>query len=98
MPGLDTWRARRSLRLFGLLQPVHLLLILLIVVLVLGPGRLQGIGRSLGQSWRALIGGFRDGAGDAPPQAALPARACVRCGVWSGDVASYCTRCGAPLP
>jgi sec-independent protein translocase protein TatA len=82
----------------GLLQPAHLLLILIVVVLVLGPGRLQGLGRALGQSWRALIAGFRDGAREAPPSAALPARACVRCGVWSGDVASYCTRCGAPLP
>jgi TatA/E family protein of Tat protein translocase len=82
----------------GLLQPGHLLLILIIVVLVLGPGRLRGLGRALGQSWRALVAGFRDGAREAPSSAALPARACVRCGVWSGDVASYCTHCGAPLP
>jgi hypothetical protein len=83
--------------LFGLLQPVHLLVILLILVLVLGPNRLRGIGRGLGQSWHALIGGFRE-AGRDSPAAALPARACVRCGVWSGEVASYCSRCGTPLP
>jgi hypothetical protein len=82
----------------GLLQPVHLLIILVVLVLVLGPGRLRGFGRALGESWRALIAGFRDGSRAAPPSAALPARACVRCGVWSGDVASYCTKCGAPLP
>ena len=82
----------------GLLQPVHLLIILIVVVLVLGPGRLRGIGHALGQSWRALLGGFRDATHETPPSAALPARACVRCGVWSGDVASYCTKCGAPLP
>jgi TatA/E family protein of Tat protein translocase len=83
----------------GLLQPVHWLIILVVVVLVLGPGRLRGLGQALGQSWRALIAGFHDGAHAAPPpSAALPARACVRCGVWSGEMAAYCTRCGAPLP
>jgi hypothetical protein len=82
----------------GLLQPVHLLIIVIVLVLVLGPGRLRGIGQALGQSWRALIAGFKDGSRQAPPSAALPARACVQCGVWSGDVASYCTKCGAPLP
>ena len=82
----------------GALQPVHLLVILIVLVLVLGPGRLRGIGQSLGQSWRALVAGFKDSTREAPPAAALPARACVRCGVWSGDVASYCTKCGAPLP
>ncbi len=83
--------------MFGALQPIHWLIILVVLVLVLGPGRLQGLGRSLGQSWRALSGGFREGAREASPPA-LPARASVRCGVWSGDMASYCTRCGAPLP
>jgi sec-independent protein translocase protein TatA len=82
----------------GLLQPAHLVIILIVLLLVLGPGRLRGIGQSLGQSWRALTGGFREASREAPPPAELPARACVRCGVWSGEVASYCTKCGAPLP
>jgi sec-independent protein translocase protein TatA len=82
----------------GLLQPAHLLIILVILVLVLGPGRLRGVGRALGESWRALVAGFRDGAQTPTSSPALPARPCARCGVWSGEVASYCTRCGAPLP
>jgi len=81
----------------GLLQPVHLLVILIILVLVLGPTRLQGIGHALGQSWRSLVAGFRTSTQDAEPPAALPARPCPRCGGWSGDVANYCTRCGAAL-
>ena len=81
----------------GLLQPAHLLIILVILILVLGPTRLQGIGRGIGQSWRALIAGFRTGARDAEPPPALPAHPCPRCGVWSGELANYCTRCGAAL-
>jgi sec-independent protein translocase protein TatA len=82
----------------GLLQPVHLLVIVLIVVVILGPGPFKRAGHSLGQSWRALVAGFRAGAQPTPrPQAALPARPCAQCGTWSGETASYCTRCGAAL-
>ena len=79
----------------GLFQPAHLLVLLVIVVLVLGPGRLTSLGRALGQSWRAFVAGFRSEAtrADGP----LLARACPRCGVYGADLASYCTRCGAQL-
>lgn len=40
----------------GLLQPTHLILILAIALLVLGPKRLPEAGRSLGQALR----GFKD--------------------------------------
>ncbi len=40
----------------GLLQPMHLLLILGIALIVFGPRRLPELGRSLGQSIR----GFKD--------------------------------------
>ena len=81
----------------GLLQPGHLLLILVIVLLVLGPRRLGRLGRALGQSCRALVAGWRDGPSAADPPAALSATACPRCGGWSADTARYCTRCGAAL-
>ena len=80
----------------GLLQPAHLLLLLVLLLLLFGPGRLSSLGRSLGQSWRELLAGFRAGS-HRPPPAALTARPCPRCGVWSADLASYCTRCGAYL-
>ncbi len=85
----------------GLLQPAHLVVLLLILLLVMGPGRLRGVGRALGESVRALVAGFREGsqpaaraAGDAP---ALPARPCPRCGGWSVETAAFCTRCGTRL-
>ncbi len=46
----------------GLLQPMHLLLILGIALLVFGPKRLPELGRSLGSSIR----GFKDAMNDDP--------------------------------
>jgi len=80
----------------GVFQPAHLLIVLIVLLLVLVPGRLTGMGRALGQSWRALVAGFREGARERPA-ATLPARACPRCGVWGAEMARYCTRCGATL-
>jgi len=51
----------------GLLQPMHLLVILLIALVVLGPRRLPELGKSLGQAVR----GFRDsfsGKHEAKPE------------------------------
>jgi sec-independent protein translocase protein TatA len=86
----------------GLLQPIHLVVVLAILVLVLGPGRLRNVGRTLGLSVRELVAGFREAsrpaaAPEGTPPAALPARPCPRCAAWSVEMASYCTRCGARL-
>jgi sec-independent protein translocase protein TatA len=91
--------------LAGLFQPAHLLVLLLIVLMIMGPGRLRNMGRLLGQSVRELVAGFRESAetpaapaapaASAPPE--LPARPCPRCAAWSVEMANYCTRCGARL-
>ena len=50
-----------------ILQPTHLLIILVVALLVLGPKRLPEAGRSLGKSLRD----FKDalnGAADEPPE------------------------------
>ncbi len=47
----------------GLLQPMHLLLILGIALLVFGPKRLPELGRSLGSSIRGFKEGMNDTAG-----------------------------------
>lgn len=44
----------------GLLSPTHLLIILVIAVVVLGPKRLPEAGRGLGEAMR----GFRESIGD----------------------------------
>ncbi|HLI29057.1 MAG TPA: twin-arginine translocase TatA/TatE family subunit [Chloroflexota bacterium] len=80
----------------GALQPLHLLVILALVLLLLGPRRLVNTGRALGQSWRALVAGWQQGVRAEEP--ALPARPCPRCGVWSAEPARYCAVCGTALP
>jgi sec-independent protein translocase protein TatA len=52
----------------GLFQPGHLLLILLIVLILFGPGKLPDIGRALGDTVRE----FRRSV-QAPPETGQPA-------------------------
>ncbi len=51
----------------GLFQPMHLLLILLIVLIVFGPGKLPELGEGLGKSIKA----FKKALKDDQPAAAL---------------------------
>lgn len=44
----------------GLLQPTHLLIILVIALVVFGPQRLPELGRSLGKGVRDLRGSLRE--------------------------------------
>jgi len=45
----------------GLLQPTHLFFILLIVLLLFGPGKLPELGRSLGKGLREFKDALRGG-------------------------------------
>ena len=45
----------------GLLQPTHLFFILLIVLLLFGPGKLPELGRSLGKGIREFKDALRGG-------------------------------------
>ncbi len=45
----------------GLFQPMHLILILLIVLIVFGPGKLPELGAGLGKSIREFKKAMRDG-------------------------------------
>ena len=45
----------------GLLQPTHLIFILLIVLLLFGPGKLPELGRSLGKGIREFKDALRGG-------------------------------------
>jgi sec-independent protein translocase protein TatA len=46
----------------GLVQPMHLLVILVIALLVFGPGKLKDLGKGLGEGIR----GFKDAIKDEP--------------------------------
>ncbi len=45
----------------GLLQPMHLILILLIVLIIFGPGKLPEIGAGLGKSIREFKKAMKEG-------------------------------------
>jgi sec-independent protein translocase protein TatA len=45
----------------GLLQPMHLMLILLIVLIIFGPGKLPEIGAGLGKSIREFKKAMKEG-------------------------------------
>lgn len=50
----------------GLMQPMHLILILLIVLIIFGPGKLPELGEGLGRSIREFKKAMKEGQ-DAPP-------------------------------
>ncbi len=94
----------------GLFQPGHLLLILLIALIVFGPGKLPELGSALGQGIREFkraIGGGDEapaatGAGALPPGPApagtsVAAAVCPRCQAPATAEARFCTRCGQQL-
>jgi sec-independent protein translocase protein TatA len=56
--------AKEGLAVFeGLFQPMHLLVILAIVLIIKGPGKLSEVGSSLGK----VIRGFKKSLEDEPP-------------------------------
>lgn len=82
----------------GLLQPTHLILILVIGLIVLGPGKLGDLGGQLGRGMREFKENV-DGAGPAPRalSAGTAGRFCTRCGAASEAFDRFCSQCGNPM-
>ena len=74
---------------------MHLAVILVIVLIIFGPGKLTNIGGQLGKGLRE----FRTTAENDPPTTASATGFCATCGHprAAGD-AQFCTECGGPLP
>ena len=82
----------------GALQPIHLLLVLVIVLIVFGAGRLTEVGGALGKGVRDFRANVED-KGKAGPTTASAAAFCPRCGSRIDEAASrFCQECGAALP
>lgn len=58
----------------GVIQPWHLLLILAIVLIVFGAGKLGSVGSALGQSVKEFKSAVDDGKGDQNAAQATPAQ------------------------
>ena len=58
----------------GGLSPIHWLIVIVIVLLVFGPGRLAGVGKGLGEGIRSFKKGLNDEAEDGDKPAAPKAQ------------------------
>ena len=74
----------------GALQPMHLIVILIIVLIVFGPGKLANMGSQLGKGMRE----FRDATSAEGAQAAS---FCTQCGSKNDGSARHCVACGVAL-
>ena len=76
----------------GLLQPTHLILILLIGLIVLGPGKAGDLGGQLGRGIRDFKRNMNEGEHLALSSGG---RFCSSCGVSTDVSARFCPTCGA---
>ncbi len=97
----------------GALQPMHLVLVLVIVLIVFGPGKLPELGSSLGKSLsefkRATSGDpepakdVAEPAAEAKPQAPIALKSapemasCRACGHQNPSGNAFCGACGSKL-
>lgn len=79
----------------GLLQPTHLLLVLFVALIVLGPGKLGDLGGQLGRGMREFKQNM-DASGSAAGGLSSGRRFCSACGGRLTDADRFCTSCGAP--
>lgn len=79
----------------GLLQPTHLILILVVGLIVLGPGKLGDLGGQLGRGIREFKENV-EGANPSPRalSAGTAGRFCTRCGVATEAFDRFCAQCG----
>jgi len=78
----------------GALQPGHLVVILAIVLLVFGPGKLGEVSAQLGKGLRELREGTE---GKDHTELAHASRYCSQCGTPAPARTSFCAACGRAL-
>jgi sec-independent protein translocase protein TatA len=88
---------------YGIFEPWHLVLVLVIVLMVFGPGKLPSVGRGIGDAFRELKKATREEppkTADLPPSSAetatgAAARVCKTCGTGVAPDQKFCANCGA---
>lgn len=82
----------------GILQPGHLLLIMAIVLIVFGAGKLPETFAQLGKGVREFKTNV-EGTETSSSAASLAAgRSCASCGAAQTEDAAFCAKCGAKQP
>jgi sec-independent protein translocase protein TatA len=78
----------------GMFQPWHLIVVLVIVMMVFGPGKLPELGKAIGDGLRELKKSTSGEVEAAPAPVAL--RECTMCGAGVPDNQPFCGACGSP--
>ena len=85
----------------GALQPWHLIVVLVIVLVIFGAGRLGEVGGALGKGIREFKVATKDeplGDGDVKSTPLLPVdKKCQSCGTVNPPSQSFCGQCGTRL-
>ncbi|HYY88486.1 MAG TPA: twin-arginine translocase TatA/TatE family subunit [Chloroflexota bacterium] len=81
----------------GALQPAHLIVVLVIILIIFGPGKLPQLGKAVGDGIRELKHASSEtDAKNADPTAQPPH--CAQCGAAVTVPSKFCGACGATLP
>jgi sec-independent protein translocase protein TatA len=87
---------------YGIFEPWHLVLVLIIVLMVFGPGKLPSVGRGIGDAFRELKKASQEDpskTADLPPSGAETATGaavvCKTCGTSAAPDQKFCANCGA---
>jgi sec-independent protein translocase protein TatA len=83
----------------GALQPGHLIVILAIVLIIFGPGKLANLGKSLGEGLRELKKAADPAADHNESRASTvgAGRTCPACHGTVGEADKFCGHCGRSL-
>jgi sec-independent protein translocase protein TatA len=89
----------------GILQPTHLILILIIVLVVFGPGKLPEVGGAIGKGlseFKRSVNGLSDAdkapkEGEAKAASDVGRSVCPACGHENAAGNQFCGNCGAKI-
>src|ERR1044071_7540952 len=77
--------------------PWEVFLVLLVLVIIFGAGRLTQVGNAMGKSVREFRGAVQQPAAPAPPPT-MPPVTCPSCQASNYGGNRFCSTCGATLP
>jgi sec-independent protein translocase protein TatA len=82
----------------GALQPMHLIIVLGIVLLIFGPGKLPDLGRAIGDSMREFRHATNDSSAGStrigPAATAAVSTVCGHCKASTAANSRFCGNCG----
>ena len=85
----------------GALEPGHLIVVLVIILIIFGPGKLPQLGKAIGEGVRELKRASTEGQANvstASVSSVTPStRNCPTCGAAAQDGARFCGGCGMRL-